>query len=242
GQIAVTANDRLENWGTIAAGAVSLVTPKGYIKNAGSIQGTRSVVTASEGDTYLFGAGLVQQTADSAVVISAKGSVKLLNNNTGHGATQVGSTMGDGQVSISAGDEIYLGEGASVAAGKDVQLRTDKSVRTRNASVTSRSGNVSVLAGTGIALSNVTVTGQQVHLETGAEFRDSAADIWITGGNVRGQTQTTALATGDIRVSSPGSTAVSSDGNVHIQAARAVDIAAASTITAGQHMSVMAGT
>ncbi|MCW8209420.1 hypothetical protein D8B24_20960, partial [Verminephrobacter aporrectodeae subsp. tuberculatae] len=90
--------------------------------------------------------------------------------------------------------------------------------------------------------SNSTVTGQQVHLETGAEFRDSAADIWIKGGNVRGQTQTTALATGDIRISSPGSTAVSSDGNVHIQAARAVDIAAGSTITAGQHMSVMAGT
>ncbi|WP_265683583.1 two-partner secretion domain-containing protein, partial [Verminephrobacter aporrectodeae] len=243
GQIAVTANDRLENSGTIAAGAVSLVAAKGHIQNTGSIQGTRSVVTASEGDTYLYGAGLVQQTAGSAVVISAKGDVKLFND-AYHGATQVSSsTAGGGHVSISAGHNIDLDDGTSVAADKDVQLRSDDLVLARdNASVTSRSGNVSVLSGTGIVLYHSTVTGQQVHLETGAEFRDSEAGIWITGGNVRGQTQTTALATGDIRVFDPGSAAVSSGGNVHIQAARAVDIAAGNTITADRHMSVMAGT
>ncbi|WP_322784292.1 DUF637 domain-containing protein [Verminephrobacter aporrectodeae] len=243
GQIAVTANDRLENSGTIAAGAVSLVAAKGHIQNTGSIQGTRSVVTASEGDTYLYGAGLVQQTAGSAVVISAKGDVKLFND-AYHGATQVSSsTAGGGHVSISAGHNIDLDDGTSVAADKDVQLRSDDLVLARdNASVTSRSGNVSVLAGQGIVLYHGTVTGQQVHLETGAEFRDSEAGIWITGGNVRGQTQTTALATGDIRVFDPGSAAVSGGGNVHIQAARVVDIAAGNTITADRHMSVMAGT
>ncbi len=240
GQIVVTSDGLLQNLGTVSAGVTSLATVTGNIENAGSVQGTQAVVTSSGGDTRLFGAGL-KQTAGSAVVISAKGAVNLYNNAT-YGAAQVASTATGGQVSISAGQNINLSAGTSVAASGDVQLSSDAMVVASSASVTSSTGNVTALAGTGIGLSNSTITGQQVHLETGAAFKDTAASLVVTGGNVRGQTQTTLLATDSIQISSAGSTAVSGGGNVHIQATKAVDITAGSTVTAGQHMSVMAGT
>ncbi len=240
GQIVVTADGLLQNLGTVSAGVASLATVKGNIENAGAVQGTQAVVTSSGGDTRLFGAGL-KQTAGSAVVISAKGAVNLYNN-ASYGAAQVSSTATGGQVSIGAGQNINLNAGTLVAASGDVQLSSDAMVVANSASVTSSAGNVTALAGTGIGLSNSTVTGQQVHLETGAAFKDTAAVLVVTGGNVRGQTQTTLLATDSIQISSAGSTAVSGGGNVHIQANKAVNITAGSTVTAGQHMSVMAGT
>ena len=240
GQIVVTADGLLQNLGTVSAGVASLATVKGNIENTGSIQGTQAVVTSSGGDTRLFGTGL-RQTAGSSVVISAKGAVNLYNN-ASYGAAQVSSTATGGQVSISAGQNITLQSGTGVSANKDVQLSSDAMVLASGASITSTSGNVTALAGTGLGLSNSTVTGQQVHLETGAAFKDTAAALVVTGGNVRGATQTTLLSTDSIQVSSPGTTAVSGGGNVHIQAAKAVDITAGTTVTAGQHMSVMAGT
>lgn len=240
GQIVVTSDGLLQNLGTVSAGVTSFATVNGNIENAGSVQGTQAVVTSSGGNTRLFGAGL-KQVAGSAVVISAKGSVNLYNNAT-YGAAEVSSNATGGQVSISAGQNINLDVGTSVAASGDVQLSSDAMVVANSASVTSSTGNVTALAGTGIGLSNSTVTGQQVHLETGAAFKDTAASLVVTGGNVRGQTQTTLLATDSIQISSSGSTGVSGGGNVHIQATKAVDITAGSTVTAGQHMSVMAGT
>lgn len=240
GQIVVTADGLLQNLGTVSAGVASLATVKGNIENTGSIQGTQAVVTSSGGDTRLFGAGL-KQTAGSAVVISAKGAVNLYNN-ASYGAAQVSSTATGGQVSISAGQNINVNSGTAIAANKDVQLSSDAMVVASGASITSTSGNVTALAGTGLSLSSSTVTGQQVHLETGAAFKDTAAALVLTGGTVRGVTQTTLLSTDSIQVSSPGAAAVSGGGNVHIQAAKAVDITAGTTVTAGQHMSVMAGT
>jgi filamentous hemagglutinin len=175
------------------------------------------------------------------VIVSAKGAVNLYNN-ASYGAAQVSSTASGGQVSISAGQNINLNTGTSIAASADVQLSTDTMLVASAASVTSSGGNVTALAGKGISLTSTTVTGQQVHLETGAAFKDSAGSITITGGNVRGQNQTTLLATDSILVQSPNSPAVSGAGNVHIQAAKAVDIAAGSSVTAVQHMSVIAGT
>lgn len=240
GQIVVTADGLLQNLGTVSANVASLATVKGNLENAGSIQGAQAVVTSSGGDTRLFGVGL-KQTAGSAVVISAKGAVNLYNN-ASYGAAQVSSTATGGQVSISAGQNINVNSGTSIAASGDVQLSSDAMVVASGASITSTSGNVTALAGTGLGLSNSTVTGQQVHLETGAAFKDTTAALVVTGGNVRGATQTTLLSTDSIQVSSPGTSAVSSGGNVHIQAAKTVDITAGTSVTAGQHMSVMAGT
>ena len=240
GQIVVTANGFLQNWGTVSAGVASLATVKGNIENTGSIQGKQAVVTSSGGDTRLFGTGL-RQTVGSSVVISAKGAVKLYNN-ASYGAAQVSSTATGGQVSISAGQDITLQSGTGVSANKAVQLSSDAMVVASGASITSTSGNVTALAGTGLGVSNSTVTGQQVHLETGAAFKDTAAALVVTGGTVRGATQTTLLSTDSIQVSSPGADAVSGGGNVHIQAAKAVDITAGTSVAAGQHMSVMAGT
>ena len=240
GQIVVTADGLLQNLGTVSANVASLATVKGNIENAGSLQGSQAVVMSAGGDARLFGAGL-KQTAGSAVVISAKGAVNLYNN-ASYGAAQVASTASGGQVSISAGQNINVNSGTSIAADKDVQLSSDAMVLATGASITSTCGNVTALAGTGLGVSSSTITGQQVHLETGAAFKDTAASLTVTGGNVRGATQTTLLATDSILVSSAGSTAVSRGGNVHIQATKAVDITAGSTVTAGQHMSVMAGT
>lgn len=240
GQIVVTADGLLQNLGSISAGVASLATVKGHIENAGSIQGSQAVVASSGGDTRLFGAGL-RQTAGSAVVISAKGAVNLFNN-ASFGAAQVTSTAAGGQVSINAGQNINVNSGTAIAANKDVQLSSDAMVLASGASVTSASGNVTALAGTGLGISNSTVTGQQVHLETGAAFKDTAAALAVTGGTVRGATQTTLLSTDSIQISNPGTTAVSGGGNVHIQAAKAVDITAGTSVAAGQHMSVMAGT
>ena len=240
GQIVVTADGLVQNLGPVSANVVSLATVKGNIENAGSIQGTQAVVTSSGGDTNLYGAGL-KQTAGSAVIISAKGAVNLFSN-ANYGAAQVSSTATGGQVSISAGQNITLQSGTGVSANKDLQLSSDAMVAASGASITSTSGNVTALAGTGLSLTNSTVTGQQVHLETGAAFKDTAAALSVTGGTVRGATQTTLLSTDSVQVSSPGTSAVSSGGNVHIQAAKAVDITAGSSVLAGQHMSVMAGT
>ena len=240
GQIVVTAEGLLQNLGTVSAGVASLATVKGNIENAGSIQGAQAVVTSSGADTRLFGVGL-KQTAGSAVVISAKGAVNLYNN-ASYGAAKVSSTAKGGQVSISAGQDITLHSGTRISANKNVQLSSDATVVAREASITSTSGNVIALAGTGLGLSNSTVTGQQVHLETGAAFKDTAAALVVTGGTVRGATQTTLLSTDSIHVSSPGAASVSGGGNVHIQAAKAVDVTAGTSVTAGQHMSVMAGT
>jgi filamentous hemagglutinin len=240
GQIVVTADGLMQNLGTITTGAASLATVKGDIENTGSIQGTQAVLMSAGGDVRLFGAGL-KQTVGSAVVISAKGAVNLYNNAT-YGAAQVESTATGGQVSISAGQKINVNSGTSIAANKDVQLSSDAMVVVSDASITSSAGNVTALAGTGLGLSNTTVTGQQVHLETGAAFKDTAASLTVTGGNVRGATQTTLLSTDSIRVSSPGTTAVSGGGNVHIQAAKGVVITAGTSVKSGQHMSVMAGT
>lgn len=240
GQIVVTADGLLQNLGTVQAGVTSLATVKGNIENAGAVQGCQAVVMSAGGDARLFGAGL-KQTAGSAVVISAKGAVNLYNN-ASYGAAQVSSTAAGGQVSISAGQNLNFYSGTSVSADKDVQLSTDATLAASGASITSSAGNVTALAGTGLGLSNSTVTGQQVHLETGAAFKDSAASLVVQGGNVRGQTQTTLLAAGSLLVHGPGATAVSGGGNVHLQANQAVDITAGSSITAGQHMSVMAAT
>ncbi len=240
GQIVVTADGLLQNLGTVSAGVASLATVKGYIVNAGSVQGTQAVVISSGGDTLLFGAGL-KQAAGSAVVISAKGAVNLYNN-ASYGAAQVSSTASGGQVSLSAGLNINVDSGTAIAADKDVRLSSDAMVVASGASITSSSGNVTALAGTGLALSESIVTGQQVHLETGAAFKDTAAALVVTGGTVRGVTQTTLLSTDSIQVSSPGTAAVGGEGNVHIQAAKGVNITAGTSVTAGQHMSVMAGT
>jgi len=207
GQIVVTADGLLQNLGTISTGAASLATVKGHIENAGTVQGTQAVIMNAGGDARLFGAGL-RQNAGSAVVISARGAVNLFNNAT-YGAAQVASTAAGGQVSISAGQNININTGTSIAANKDVQLSSDARVLVNNANITSTAGHVTVLAGSGIGLTGSTVTGQQVHLETGAAFKDTAASLIVTGGNVRGAAQTTLLATGSIQVSSPGRTAVS---------------------------------
>jgi filamentous hemagglutinin len=247
GHIVVTADGNLSNDAVISADVVSLATVKGDIVNSRVLQGSKAVVLSAGGDVRMHGAGLKQSTG-STIIVSAKGAVTL-QSNPYHGAAEISSTAGGGQVNISAGGDILVGSGATVAADKDVQLSTDATLRVNASSITSNSGNVTALAGNYMVLADSKVTGRQVHLETGSAFKDTTSHMNITRSDIRGQTQATVLATGSMvlggRVSAalvlPGGLSVGSIGNVHIQAGQAVSIQPDSQVTANNHMSVVAG-
>lgn len=233
GQIVVTADGFLQNQGAVQANVASLATVKGNIDNSGSLQGSQVVVMNAGGNANLSGTGMVQ-TAGSAVLISAKGDVGVLG--------KVSSKAAGGQVSVSAGKNVYMSYGHEIAADKDVQLFSDGTVKMMG-TVASSTGNVTVLGGSGIYVSYANVSGQQVHLETGAAFKSTAAPLNVSSySTVSSTNQTTLIATGDVRLSGSGFlTAVRSLGNVHVQADAKVDIDPGTGVTAGQHMSVKAG-
>lgn len=240
GQIVVTADGLLQNLGQIKAGISSLASQNGHIENAGALQGENAVVLSAGGDARLFGAGLEQNTG-STVLIAAKGAVNLYNNPS-HGAAKISSTSHGGQVSIHAGQNVYLGAGSQISAHGNVSLDSDATVSGSSTQLSSQEGQLTALAATGISLTNSTLTGKQVHLETGAPFKDTAASIVVNGGSIRGQDQTTILATESIQIANPGNQAVSSSGNIHLQADKLVNITPGTKLEAGRHLNILAGT
>ncbi len=239
GQLVVTADGLLQNLGTISARVASLATVNGNTENAGTLQATQLLVSSSGGDTRLFGNGL-KQAAGSTVILSARGAMHLYNTAT-YGATQVGSDAEGGRINLSAGQNIHLNPGASISASDDIKLSSDAFVIATGANIASSRGQVTVLAGAGLGLVDSSVTGQQVHLESGAAFSDNTAALMVQNTRVHSATQTALLASDSILIANAQTAAVGSAGNVHIQSDKAVNISAGSTITAGKHMSIVAG-
>jgi len=239
GHIVVTADGLLQNLGTISARVASLATVDGNIENAGTAQATQLLVSSSGGDTRLFGSGL-KQTAGSTLILSAKGAMNLYHNAT-YGAAQVSSDAEGGRLNISAAKNIHLNNGASISASEDIQLGSDAFVVVTGANIASTKGKVTVLASSGMGLSDSSVSGQQVHLESAAPFSNTTAGLLVQNSRINSATQTTLLASDSILIANGPTAAVASGGNVHIQADKALDIGAGGAITAGKHMSVIAG-
>jgi filamentous hemagglutinin len=186
GQLVVTADGLLQNLGTARGGVISLATVKGHVENAGQLQARQALVVSSGGDARFFGAG-TNQTAASSVIVSAKGRVDLFNNST-YGAAQIRSDATGGRVSISAGQHVVINSGTQVSAAGDVQIAADAQIATlAGSTVRSTQGDATLLAGKGMSVTSTTVTGRNVHLETGEAFSDSTAALSVIGGQIRGQ-------------------------------------------------------
>ncbi len=210
-QLIVTVDGRLENRGQMAAGVTSLTTVNGSIDNSGSIKGDKAVLVSS-------GAGL---------------------NLTGQGTIQsLGQVSTDPRtVYLSAAEDIRLSAGTSVQATGDVQLWTDASALTTNSQVKSTTGEVSVVAAKGITLDATLVSGDSIHLETGAPFVETSSNITIVGGKLSAANQLAAIATGDLSVSGVGPQGlVSASGAITLAAAKQVNLTASDPGSADAHI------
>lgn len=239
GHLLVTADGLLQNLGTISARVASLSTLDGNVENAGSLQATQLLVSSSGGDTRLFGSGL-KQAAGSTVILSAKGAMHLYHT-AAYGPAQVSSDAEGGRISLSAGKNIHLNPGVSISASDDIKLSSDAFVVATGNNIASSKGQVTVLAGAGLGLTGSSVTGQRVHLESGAAFSDNTAALLVKNSRIHSATQTALLASDSILIANAPTTAVGGAGNVHIQSDKDVHIGAGSEITAGNHMSIIAG-
>jgi filamentous hemagglutinin len=226
GQIVVTADGLLKNSGSIAAGVISLATVSGDILNAGPLQGSQVVMVSAGGNVSLSQGQ--EQIAGSTVLISASGDVSAL---------RLSSKAAGGQVRINAGKNIFLT--SEIVSDKDMQVTSGGKVTLRNGRISSNNGNAMVLAEGGIEVAYAGISGLNVHLETGSAFKETIASINLGPGGISSTKQTTLIATGDVVLNG---SVVSKEGNVHVQAAKALEVHAGHQFSAGQHMSVMAGT
>ena len=240
GQIVVTADGKLVNTGSVSAGVGSLATVNGNIENSGSLKADKALVLSAGADVHLAGAGMVQDTG-STVIVNAKGDVRL-HNTEAYGTARIVSTESGGQISISAGKNVVVGKSSQIAAHRSVQLSSDEGMLLDHSSIVATEGNVTALSSGTLYSRQSQVTGQNVHLETGAVFKESAAPLIVEGGNIRGSQQTTVLSSGWMGVEGAGSpTPISGAGHVAVQSAQDLSIAPNTRIAAGQNMSVTAG-
>ncbi|RMX07832.1 filamentous hemagglutinin N-terminal domain-containing protein [Corticibacter populi] len=244
GQLVVTADGRLENRGTLQAQEASVASVRGNIDNSGKLLGGHLLLASAGADFNHSGTGLQQATAvPSNVIVHAQRDVKLAANariaSTGSKASQ--PEAGSGTVSISAGRNIQLASGSRIEARGDLQLSSEGTVTADKATVLSTTAAAGILSASGIRLTDSTVTGQQVHLETGAPFRETAADIGIKGGQIHGARQTAAIASGSLVIDSPGIASVRSDGgHVFLQAGKDLRLTAGTHATAAGHFTAHA--
>lgn len=226
--LATEAGTGVRNAGTWQADGTSgqlIVTAEGRLENSGSLSaGVTSLATVS---------GHIEHSG------SLKGNQQLLVS-AGGDLNQRGSITA-GQLALGAGQNINLASGSKLTAQGQAQLRAEGRLAATGASLVSTAGDITALAAQGISLSGSTVTGRDVHLETGAPFQETAAAISLSGGQIKGTRQTTAIATGDVLLSSPGGKSLSSDGHVYLQAGKNLTVAAGTTASAGQHFTALAG-
>lgn len=269
GQLIVTADGRLENTGRMDAAYTSVATVEGNIDNSGNLLGRQLLLASAGGDFNHVGTGLVQnappsprpapitvvgntrngvdQDAGSAsqVFINAKRDVNLASDSrvaSGANFTAANGDLKKGQVSIGAGRNVNLSAGSQVTASGDVQISSDGRVASASATLSSASSDVTVLAKQGINLNDSTATGHKVHLETGAVFQETTADISITGGRVNGVQQTAIISTGNLSVGTAGAAGVgSSAGHVYLQAGTNLTLSAGTTASAAGHFTAKAG-
>ncbi len=242
GQLIVTADGRLENTGTLNGGITSVATVSGNIDNSGTLLGSKLLVAHAGADFTHSGAGMDQGSNAATVLVSAGRDIKLSPNAQIVSTTKMtaGGVVTQGQVALNADRDIQLGSGSIVAGYGSVQLNSQGKLVATGAKVHSK-GETTALAAQGITLSNTNFTGSTVHLETGAPFVETSADISIAGGTVKGEQMTAAIATGNLTVSSPGATALSSTGDVYLRAGKNLTVAAGTTSTAGRHYTAVAG-
>ncbi|MDO5693851.1 MAG: filamentous hemagglutinin N-terminal domain-containing protein, partial [Pseudomonadota bacterium] len=238
GQLTVTADGQLQNQGTMQADVTRLGTTTGHhIENSGQLQAQNALLVVSGGDARFIGDG-ASQTAGSKVVVSAKGSVHLLDR-AGQAPARLQSNANGGRVNIHADKDIHLQARSQIGAHGDIRLNAAGQLHANQATVNSGQGEALLLAGKNMNIRNSTVTGARAHLETGEPFKNGEAALSITGGQIKGRQQTAVLASGTVTIHSPGSAAVSGDGHVHVQG-NTVHVAAGSQISAKRHMTVVA--
>lgn len=147
----------------------------------------------------------------------------------------------DGQIQLDAGRNIDLADGGAVNAQGGVRINSDGSLTAGNAMIESVTADITILAADGIHLENSTLTGQNVHLETGAPFRETAADILVQGGRVAGHRQTTLIASRDLLLEAPNEVVASEHGPVHLQAGGNLILTAGTEVAAGGDFTAIAG-
>jgi filamentous hemagglutinin len=243
GQLIVTADGRLENTGIISGPITSVATVKDNIDNSGTLQGTKVLMVSAGADLNHSGAGLKQIPGLSSVVLHARRDINLASGASisSGGFRNNAGVITEGTVALQAGRDISLASGSRVETWGLLRLESNGQINATGASISSKAGEVTALAAQGITLTNTSATGKTVHLETGAPFVETSADIRITGGSIKGTQQTAAIATGHLALSSPGSTALSSDGDVYLRAAKNLTVSAGTASTAGRHYTAMAG-
>ena len=232
GQLVITADGLLENQGPVKGAVVSLATVQGDIANNSSLQASKFLTMSSGRDVKFSGGGAAQgQGID--IVVSADRNIEFLSK------ARLTSFKQGGRINLTAGDSILLGNG-SVGATGEVQLAADGRVTMSGAALSSDESIVA-LAGNGLISNSSTITAARVHLETGAAFSNSTADMRVDAGSIAGQKQTTLISSGNLVINNSGNAGVGGRGNVHLQASKDLTVAAGAAITSGADLTLMAG-
>jgi filamentous hemagglutinin len=235
-QLVITAEGRLENSGQLSARVVSLGTVSGNVDNTGSIQADAVLSVAAGGDLNLSGSGAVQTSAEGpSVVLRATRDVAL------QPGAQVGSSATGGQLTLSAGRDIRLTQNSALNADAAVQLAADGQLLATDAQAGSAHGELSLLAAQGIQLADSHLRGQQLHLETGTPFEQTAADVGVLRGSLRSQDTMTVIASGTLRIETSEPDALRAGSDMHLQAAANLDLMPGVQAHAGRDLSAAAG-
>lgn len=198
-QLTITSDGRLENSGQMTAGITSLSTVTGGISNSGAIKGDKAVLITSGAAFGQTGSATIQSQGSNPADVRS--------------------------VLVSAKGNVNLGAGTSIKAAGDVQVWSDASTMAFNGEIQSTGGEASIVSAKGIGLQNMNVSGDTIHLETGAPFTDTSSPISISGGKLTAAHQLTAIATGDLTISNLAERGISStSGDVALVAGKQTTI------------------
>lgn len=246
GQLVVTAEGKLENSGVMDAAVTSIATLSGDLNNTGKLQGRQLLIAKAGNDMHLSGSGLAQTTATPAnVVLHAERDLNLQNNALikSLGSTSTNGVTQRGQIALSAGRTLTLETGSHVEANGKVQLNSDGLMSLSTTTLSSQAEDVVAISAEGINARNLHATGQTVHLETGAPFRETDANILMGNFHIQGAKQATLIASGNLvfvnELNHKHADLESTQGNVHLQAGKTLFISPHISMRAMQDMSLI---
>lgn len=236
GQIFVTADGRLENTGSIRAGITSLATVTDGISNSGELSGSDLLVISSGQDFTQSGIGInLDATTPGRLIVNARRDVAL------NQAAQIRYLSENSQLSITAGRNMTLDAGSAIRAGGPVQLSAGEDVVASSAAITSDHDDLQILAGGAINLESSDLSGNRVHAETGRPFEESTGAIEIRGGRFAGVVQTTAIASGNLSVTTASPAAViSGSGDIYLKSGNDLTVGAGVGMNSGQDTAIIA--
>lgn len=246
GQLIVTSNGRLVNTGVMDAAITSVATLNENLDNAGTMQGQQLLIASSGNDLNLDGKGLIQRaTQPVSVILHTKRNLDL---RTGAAIESLGSTtikniVTRGQISLSAGRTITMAAGSQVQASGEVRLNSESAMNLTQATLSSKAEDVIAISTADITANKFQATGNTVHLETGAPFKETTANIQVTGGSLRGNVQTNLIATGKLLIDGNGNNnqmPIDSQGGLYMQADENLEITAGTRIQAQGALTVQA--